>query len=307
MRSAVLLALVLLTPQEEIEETFTFQGTPAEAMASIEKLSDLEEAGRAIKLAEEFAGDEERPEPLRAEFHYAIGVVRARHALALPAQDAFNTARALAGPGELRLDATYNVGTLWLEHAEAQWQAFQESGGQPPPGQEPGEDPLGVIRGAYLLAKDGLIERLRGDWRDEDTRANLELVQRRLRMLDAIEEMQQEQEQPEDQQQEEQGQEEQPQDEHQEPPEEQEGEGEQQLEEQPNPEESEEGTGEGEQQTGELPEVEAPPPGEPDAERRMSREEVMQLLDKLQELEEERELLEALLRQRQRVRVERDW
>lgn len=307
------LALVALAPQEELGGGLSFRGTPAEALASVERLSDLGEAGRAIKIATEFAHDEEAGEPLRAEFHYAIGVVRSRHQLASPAEDAFLSARALAGPGELRLDATYDAGTLRLQRGELLWSEFLQSGGQPAPGRKEAEDPLGPIRAAFLAAKELLIERLRGDWRDDDTRANLELIQRRLRMIDALEQMQQEEEQPDpNESSDEEGEQGDPNesgDEQQGPPEDQEGGEQPPAEGDPNRDESEDGAGEQPQpQPGELPDVDPQQvAAEQDAERHMSREDVMRLLDKLQQLEEEQRLLEALLRERRRIPVEKDW
>jgi len=45
------------------------------------------------------------------------------------------------------------------------------------------------------VAKEHLVERLRADWRDEDTRANLEWIQRRLAELEEIERQREEQQQ----------------------------------------------------------------------------------------------------------------
>lgn len=49
------------------------------------------------------------------------------------------------------------------------------------------EDPLPLAREAYLEARAHLVDRLRADWRDANARANAELVQRRMRRLDEIE------------------------------------------------------------------------------------------------------------------------
>src|SRR5690606_24191728 len=126
---------------------------------------------------------------------------------------AFESARLLAGPGALRLDATYDLGSLFLAAGEEQRAKLPEISGQPaqppppPPVAAPGgaapqapPDPLQLARAAYLAARERLVERLRMDWRDPDTQANVELVQRRLRELDEIE-RQREQEKKEQEQQ----------------------------------------------------------------------------------------------------------
>jgi hypothetical protein len=54
-------------------------------------------------------------------------------------------------------------------------------------GQSTGPDTLPQTREEFQAAREALIARLRIDWRDEDSRANLEYVQRRLDELDRIE------------------------------------------------------------------------------------------------------------------------
>jgi Ca-activated chloride channel family protein len=301
-----------------------------------------------------------------ARAHFALGVVlatRARassdEAVAAPAREdarrSFSSARALAGAGALRLDATYDLGAVELEQAERVRARIPEvSGGAPsplapalapaalPPG-GPGPDPLPEARALYLAARAWLVERLRLDWRDEDTRANLELIHRRLRELEDIEQRreqqkEQQQDQPkgqqEDQQedqQEEQGSDsespatdspddeaggKQPEDGKQSeerPPEGAEREDPKDGEPPPEP-----GGEEAPEPAGPQPEEGEPPAGDPareeprgepapQAERVLTREEVMQLLDKLAELEKRQRALDAASRARSRARTARDW
>ncbi|MCK6447286.1 MAG: hypothetical protein L6Q99_12925 [Planctomycetes bacterium] len=161
----------------------------------------------------------------RAEVHYAAGVAFDRGGAPDKARERFVTAAALAGPGELRLDASYNVGAIALGLAERLREAQRQA---PPPGalalQAPGHgssqgagaagaDPsamLDQLEAAYRAAKLELVERLKADWHDADVRANLELIQRRLHELEQQrkeleqqkqEEQQQQKQQKQDQQQ----------------------------------------------------------------------------------------------------------
>jgi hypothetical protein len=315
-------------PQEPLEAEVSFQGTPREALAAIRSLG-ADEPERAIALARELATDASLAEPLRAEFRFAEGVVTAGMS-PTASIDAFLSARALAGPGELRAAATYDQGTAQLQHAEAlREEAFRQMTDPAAQGAASTaalEDPLGPPRRAYLAAKRTLLELLTspnaGD--TADARANLELIQRRLRELDELE--QDEPEEPQDpqagdQEQEEpqEGDEEQAQDEG-EPGEDEGSSGEQEQEERPGQEEQQqEQPGEPdvnapEQEpaipdTGEIPE-EVPPAESADAEsaeRVLSREEVLRLLDTLAELEAEREKIDAELRAVRRVPVKEDW
>lgn len=278
----------------------------------------------------------------RAHVHYAMSVVEQ----ALPEESdgppEYRTARyelekasARAGVGSLREDATYNLGTLALQSAEA-WRALMpEFGGAPPapaapaaPGAEPETppEPLDEARARYLDAKQFLALRLRMDWHDADTRANMELVMRRLRELDEIEQQREEQEQ-EQQDQEQQDQDEQDQDQEdqdkqdpkdQEDPKDSESEdqNQEQPEDQPEPEkpedegEEEEPEAEPEQQpeAEEDPEAETPEPeeGEPQQEIYLTKEEVQRLLERLKRHEEEGEELRER-RRSQRRPTARDW
>lgn len=291
------------------------------------------------------------PERARAEVHYALGLVEAAAGELESADRELGRAGALAGPGTLRLEALYDRGALALSVAEAlreEVPEIRERLGLPPRGPagtgpagapgtpgapgspaEPEEDrSLDLAEAAYRRAKELLIERLRADWRDQDPRANLELVQRRLRELEEIrrEREQQESPQPDPQSGEPQDEEQEPQDEPGEGQQEsqedesqgQEGEpedsGEERPEEQPPEpepdrepgEETPEPEGESPEESQEQDAADAEPEGEPE-ERLLTREEVLRLLDRLAQLDEQAEALRARLRERRRVPVERDW
>jgi Ca-activated chloride channel family protein len=355
--AAGLLPLILATPPQE--ERPSFDRTLASAVhghAAGDLVAAEEAAGTLVEGAEALG----LTEPQRAHAHFALGVVRATRALqAEPADgpaeeareadwsaalEAFASARALAGPGELRLDATYDLGAIELARAELLRERIPEiSGASPapptpaagPPGAPPGAapeeppDPLPLARERYRAARGWYLERLRADWRDTDTRADLELIQRRLHELDRIEE---EREEQKDQQQPSEGGEpdpdQQPQD-SQDPDQQPEDQASQSSPEEQRPEDSkdEEGQPEGEPeaspedqpqpQEGAKPEEQPaqpqdaeqqgqPQPVEPQ-ERLLTREEVMQLLDRLAELEKEQQALEAALRGKRRGTVKKDW
>jgi hypothetical protein len=156
----------------------------------------------------------------RAAVHYARGVVLSRAGRRAESESAFETARSLAGPGDLRLDAIYNLGTSRFMEGEAQRAQIPEISGKPAtaptpaapgapgapgsPGAAPAApqapDPLDLARAAYLGASDHFSERLQSDWRDADTRANIELVAKRLKELDAIQKKREEEKQKQEQQ-----------------------------------------------------------------------------------------------------------
>jgi Ca-activated chloride channel family protein len=323
---------------------------PGPALAAAERsfdAGDLAAAEEAAQRLLEHAGA--LSDDVRARAHFALGVIAATRALENPeegeplrqaARDALHAARALAGPGTLRADATYDLGTLELLHAEEVRATLPELGGSavppgaqalqglPPAAAPPGAqgeeqtDPLDEARALYREARTWLVERLRLDWQDADTRANLELVQRRLRELDEIEEQREEQQQEQEQQQDPQSGDEpkdpQDGDEKQESEEPQDSEEQGDPEQEPQPGEPEDGEQEPKEpepptdpQEGEPQEPEpqegTPQAAEPPEERVLTREEVMQLLDKLAELEAQQRALEAALRARTRAATKRDW
>ena len=292
----------------------------------------------------------------------------------------FYGATALAGPGELRLRAMYHAGVVELQEGERQRALLPEVSGQAPAGPggsgmqgmglpplpggptggptgapgapgapgatgatgaPEGPGPLELARAAYQRARTALTERLRADWRDVDTRANLELIQRRLKELDDIERQREEQQQ----QQQDQNQDGDPSDEDSENqenrenereqdepdpssedeegedaeqnPEDQQQDGEEEpSEENQDPQDQEDSEQqEGEEQSADQQPLEAPEetPGEPqpaeptDAERHLTKEEVMRLLDQIEAIDEQARAAEARMRGARRKPVDRDW
>ncbi len=273
----------------------------------------------------EWLGVSMRTSADRAEVHYARGVVL--HELARPeeSRESFGKARMLAGPGPTRLDAVYDLGTSALFEGEA-WRAKipEISGAQNPPipgapsagpGAGPGqplpgaqapaeEDPLARAKAAYLDAREHLLERLRSDWQDADSRANVELALRRLRELEAIERQRKEEEQqkPQDQKQDpkqKQDQDPKPGDkEKQDQPEDEKSEQQQDKPQEPKPDES---------KPEEPPKDESKDEAAQPEEKELTKEEVQRLLDRLAEHEKEGEEVHQRLQRLRRVPVKRDW
>lgn len=228
----------------------------------------------------------------RGQVHYARGLVFEE--LEGPGGPSFELARQSAGYGEIRGAAIYNLGTLRLRKGEVQRAEIPEISGVPPlpptPGAEEPPDPLKEARRHYKAARRHFVERLRYDWQDADTRANVELVIRRLRELDEIEQQREEQE----------GEEEENPDENQESeseeenPEDQESEEEQETPEDAEPPENAEPE-EGEQQ---------PPEEEEEA---LTTEQLQRLLQRLEAHEKDGERVRNELRRASAGRVRRDW
>lgn len=258
-------------------------------------------------------------------------------ALEAEAATALEAAGLAAGPGDLRLRAFYNLGTLRLLSAE---QAFLALAGERLLAGDQAPDPAALrpryeaIAAALRTARAPLLARLALDWRDRSTRANLEWLQRRLEEVQrALEELPEPAQQPQPSEQ---------------PPPESEQPPEQDPQQQPEPDPEQQGdTGDqpppedGDPQSGEQrPEDGAPPeqdPGEQSAEpqgeqppeqgadeqspgsaeespqaggeadeRALTETEIQRLLDRLEQYERLREELRAR-RRAQRRGVERDW
>jgi hypothetical protein len=255
----------------------------------------------------------------RALVRYQRGLIRVNKGDLAGAMEDLGLARSLGGAGAVRRDAVYALGTLNLMVGDVLRQQIPEiSGAQPTPPSPPagaqGEeapDPLVVARTAYSQARANLIERIRLDWRDGDSRANMELVQRRLRELDEIERQREEQSQEQED-----NQEGEPSDEEQEGGEPQDSDQESESSD-PNKDPNEESETEEPEEPGEPQEQDSQEDGDESAEEneakaepeelQLTQEELERLLRILRDHEEEGERLrEALLRQR-RVQVERDW
>ncbi|MCC6408477.1 MAG: hypothetical protein IT453_15045 [Planctomycetes bacterium] len=280
----------------------------------------------------------------RAEVHYAAGVAEDRGGNPAAAAARFQTALALAGPGSLRLEAGYNVGAIALGLAERLREAQKQAPQPGPPGAPgpqgsgiPGGEPLDQLESAYRAAKQELVLRLRADWHDEDTRANLELIQRRLREIEKQREQQKQQQQQQqkqdskqdskdedpnqkdpqksDPQQDQKDPKDQPSssnEERKDPSEQQdpkEGEpkdGEQQDPTQSDQQKPEQQPGEQQPDPKDTKDPKDAPPAKPE-ERVMTREEILRLLSQLEEIEKEGQAVRARLQRSRRASAEKDW
>ncbi len=257
----------------------------------------------------------------RAHVRFALGVLEARAGEPARAAEAFELARAEAGPGELRRDAVYDLATLELLEGERWRASLPELGGgapTPPAATAPGAeeeppDPLEEARRHYLAARERLVEGLRLDPAMEDLRADAELCLRRLRELDELERQRQEQQdQDQDQQdQQEQDQQDQEQDQQDQQQDQQDQQDQQQPQEQDpepqEPEDSEQDQEEREEDEEQDQQDESEEAPEPREERYLTREEVQRLLDRLEEHERQGEELRERMRQARRRPSARDW
>lgn len=374
MIALTLVLTALLWQGEPAVEPPPFEGSALEGLGEMIQHATTGDLGSAERIAEELLAREPvaGEDSLDAELWYALGVIRHRAGRPLSAARAFQAAMGPAGPGELRLDAAYDAGVMYLLDAEAAYELIPEVAEQnpsAPPGpmalpnlpplpgapavtgtdptadEEPQEDPIEAARRKYRRSKSALVERLRMDASDEDTRANLEWIARRLAELREIEEQREEQEPQEgepsdeenqdeeggsDEEQEEEGESEESEEqdeesgEKSEPEEGEDGEEEQQQESEESPEDSEE-PAEDEtpterdedeqtaldesQQPTENEEAEAAPEPDPEEvqEVELSPQEIQRLLERLEDVEDKGERLRELLRKWRRVPVEKDW
>lgn len=290
----------------EVCDRLLSQGTYGRWRTSLEEWSGgwTERLAGALDRPLVWLGFEARTERDRAEVRYLRGLLQNRLGAVLSADLDFELARMLAGEGTTRRDAIYALGTLDLEQGEFYRQKIPEISGVPPAplagppaGGEQPPDPLQVARAFYMEAREHLVERLRMDWQDSDTRANVQLVQRRLAELDRIEgdRAQAEQDPSQDPNQDPQ---EIPDEAGQDPDQEREPEeGEQEPEEQ-DPSQEQQDSSEDSQQA----EQEAEP-----EERALTEEEMKRLLQLLREYHEQGQELERNLRAFRRERVKKDW
>ncbi|MBK7641560.1 MAG: hypothetical protein IPJ19_00695 [Planctomycetes bacterium] len=344
-------ALVLVLAQQAPAAEPAWKGTPAQALARIQELADAAQKDEALAFARELLAPDEGPlwkrrarewlglasfsSSDRAAIEYARGVVHAGAKERDAAAESFQRTRA-DGAGELRLASIYNLGSLALEAGEEWYHKLPEvsgkqPGAQPPapapaagqPGAAAAPDPLAEARKQYLAAREHFVERLRAQWNDADTRADVELVQRRLKRLDEIEQQRKQEEQKKQQQQskndkqddkqkqdqkddqkpqdsdskdkdkEKQDQQPQPDPQDKDKPPEQDKD----KQDQPKPDEQKQ------------PGDEDKPQPKPDEgqEQQLSKEEMTRLLDKLQQLEEQAAKLRAQIHKARRVTVKKDW
>lgn len=322
--------------QPNVEPVEPWLGTLSAARAQLQRLSNDGEHDSAIALGSRMLAMpswSEIAEERRAAALFDLGVALGSARAVEPAAEAFHKARGLAGSAQLGLDAIYDAGTYRLQGAEELRLAIPElreklglpplpqaaapnagvpipgvpmPGAQPAPEEQP--DPIAIARQAYLAARSDLVDRWRCDTRDRDTRANLELVQRRLRELDELEKQRDEQQQQQQDQQQDQKQNEQqkdqqdpkqdPQksDQEQQDPQDPKDDEQQQDQQQPKPEDQEK-----------QDQKQAQPDPKDMQDVKLSPEEVMRLLDQLQKIEEQAEQVRAQLRERRRVPVKKDW
>ena len=260
-------------------------------------------------------------EPATAQLLFARGVVQHGLGALDEARADFTRAAHLAGPGELRLAATYDAAAVALAAAENRRAELTGPQAPPLPGAAPPEDPLAEQRALYLAAREAFVQRLSLDPRDVDTRADLELIVRRLRELDQLEKERQEEQDQQDQEQQpsdepsdsesepsdEESEQESEDSESSEEPQEQDESGEPDEQESSDAERDPTETEESEPQPDQPEETQEsePQPLEPLAE--LSKEELARLMDRLMEMEAQQAELERRLRRAGRQPVERDW
>lgn len=309
-----------------------YAGTLRAGRLELAQLSKLEKHDQVANLSLALLAKpdwELASETERAETLYALGVGAGRAGDIPAAVESFQRARGLAGSTELGLASAFNAGTYLLIGAEElrrQIPEIREQLGLPPLSQAPAApagpgaaaqapDALQIAREAYLRARSELADAWRAAPAEADTRANLELAVKRLRELDALEKQreEQQQEQQQDQQQDPNSQ----QDPQEKPPESQDK---QDKQDQQQPQDSQPKEGEqSEQQPDEQPQPKEdqqdeskqdPQQAQPNAEQeelQLSPEEMARLLDQLQKIEEQARQVEALLRERRRTPVKKDW
>jgi hypothetical protein len=272
----------------------------------------------------------------RATVQHARGVVLAqapddRKSAAI---EAFDRARALAGPGSLRFDATYDAAWTRLTEGEALRATLPEISGASAttlpaptpsptpapasagaaPGQPPEPDPLELALAAYRLALDRFVDGVKLDPDDADTRANLELVHKRIRELEELRKKREEEKKQEqkDQQQEEKDSKDPKQDDS-EPKDDSEKKDDEKKDSESKPKPDEKppkDPAEPEPQPQDPSDPQDPkqePKPKPSKEELLTREEVMRLLDILKDREEEGKKLLEQLRAARRVSVKKDW
>ena len=321
-------------PAAEAPKVLAYSGTLRAGRLELAQLSKRGEHDAARDLAAALLAKPDfdaQPELERAEALYAIGLARGRAREIPEAVEQRHRATGLAGSGELGRAAAYNAATFLLQGAEslrAQIPEVREKLGLPPLEPDPAAsapaasgaeapDPLAVAREAYLYARRELAVALRSERLAEDVRANLELCVRRLRELDSIErereeeqQQQQDQQDKQDKQDQQQGEKQQqdsskdsdskqdpqpPEDSQQQDPGERKDEPQNEPQNEPEPKDSQEAESK-----------EAQPQGEQE-ERPLSPEEMQRLLQQLQQIDEKAKAVEAMLRERRRQPVMRDW
>ncbi len=315
-----------------------YDQSPAKGLRELRAQLQSNDLEGAASLGERLDAMANLGELARAEIDYHRGVVHARRGEFAAASAAFAQAGGQAPAGGLRLDAWYNAGTSLLEVAEQAFFAIPEvrearqlpplapvmppaPSGPPGVGATASKAPppnadLDLAAEGYRSSKQSLSHRLRADARDVDTRANLELIQRRLKELEELrkkrEEEKQEQEQQPDSKEKPESDEKQDPDKSKEDDSKQEPKPDESQEQKPSEEESKPKPEEDQPKPekpkeGESKPEDQPKPADLTEERVLSKEEILRLLDQLANIEEEAQQLQARIRARQRVPVEKDW
>lgn len=329
-----------LTEAEALSEALLEQASAASSSKGpLESLADRVLGPSGVRKASRLAAGMGLAEPapmgrtekvddtLEARLRWTLGAARAREGAVETAETDFQAVRG-SGDSQMRQHGMYGLGWIDLDLAEQIFDTIPEVKGasnnamspgfQPPaPTGEDGADPLPLARKAYEAALEHYLERLQADWRDADTRANVEWIQRRLREIEKIEQErtqdegtdrsqddpQEQDKQEQDEQSESSGdqgapsdeeQEEEPQDSSEESEEDQEGD--QQDSESENEEEAseQEEESEGEQE------------GEPQ-ELHLTDEQMKRLLETLMQHNKEGEELREVMQSQGRQSTDRDW
>ncbi len=318
-----------------------YEHSVAQGLRELRAMLDANALDEAKALGERLVAMANLSENARGEIEYHRGVLLERRSELAASSAAFARSGGLCAPGPLRLDAWYNSGTAILEGSEPLFLSIPEvrksrnlpplepaavapapNGEKPKEPKEPKEnEDLDHAMAAYQAARQGLVHRLRAEARDVDTRANLELIQRRLREIEKIrkqrEEAKKEQQKepdpdkqdkkdpkdskdkPEDK--------DKPQDKDKKP--EQDPDKDESKEKKPEEKENPEQKKPEDEQKQEGDKGKPPPPKQqkPGEERALSKEEVSRLMDQLANIEQEAKQLQARIRARRRAPVEKDW
>ena len=255
------------------------------------------------------------------------------------AEESYSRALGLAGSLDVGLDALYDLGTLALRTGEEERAKLPEISGQPaqvappaasapPAGDEKAPDPLELARAAYMKARAHYVDRLKTGARDPDTQANTELVMKRLRELDEIQKKREEQKkqdkdkdkkdqdkkdkqkqdekdkQDKDKQDKSDKQDPKDKSDKQEPPKDPQAD-ENEKKDEKKPEDAKPDDKKPDDKDKPKPQPQ-PDPNDP-KQQQMSKEQMTQILDRLQQLEDQSKRIQEQLRAARRAKVKKDW
>lgn len=310
-----------------------FAGTLRAGRLELAQLAKQEHHEEARLLGERLLAKpdfELAPETERAETLYAIGVAAGLADDIERAVESFHRSRGLAGSSELGRDAAYNAGTHLLRGAEAlrlQIPEIREKLELPPlpqPAQPPfapsgagqapkAPDALAIAREAYVVSRGELATCWREAPGDADVRANLELVQRRLRELDELQRQREEEQQQQEQQKQDPNSQKNPGDDSQSKPDDKQDPSKDPQQDPQKPQDSQDPSKDPQQpkkpedQPKQDSQQQDAQPDKAREEMLMTPEEMQRLLDQLKSIEDQARQVEALLRERRRTPVKKDW